>query len=344
MMLARAAGNLYWMARYLERAENTARLINSTTHVLLDLPLGASFGWSYLIVVAGLNDIFKENYPEANEVAIMRFLIEDSRNPSSILSCVQYARENTRTLREILPAEMWERINSLFLYVRQNASIACRSRRDRYIALNHIIEQRHAIVGMVAGTMSHDIAYQIIKLGRTVERADMTTRILDLNSAVQFPQDSVLHETLMERIWMSTLNTLSAYQTYRRLISMQVRSNEVINFLLEDMRFPRSVGHCLGELESCFKLMPKSQQLLQLVAQLRIKIAQRQTDGLSAAALHDYLDELQSNLAEIHKAITYHYFHTHYDENPPVNSSQTEIEFSPHDENMNSSFQSSSQS
>lgn len=327
-MLARAAGNLYWMARYLERAENTARLINSTTHVLLDLPLGASFGWANLVVVAGQDKLFKENYPQANEENIMRFLIEDSRNPSSILSCVQYARENTRTLREVLPAEMWERINSLFLYVREHASVACRSRRDRYMVLNNIIEQRHAIVGLVGGTMAHDIAYQIIKLGRTVERADMTTRILDLNSAIQFPQDSVLHEALMERIWMSTLNSLSAYQTYRRLISMQVRSSEVINFLLNDMRFPRSVGHCLGEMESCFKLMPKSQQLQQLVAQMRLKISQHKTDGLSAAALHEYLDGLQSELAEIHDAITHRYFHAQHDGAQSAQSSQqAEIEF-----------------
>jgi uncharacterized alpha-E superfamily protein len=326
-MLARAAGNLYWMARYLERAENTARLINSTTHVLLDLPLGASFGWANLIVVAGLDELFKKNYPQANEESIMRFLIEDNRNPGSILSCVQYARENTRTLREVLPAEMWERINSLFLNVRENASTACRSRRDRYMVLNHIIEQRQAIVGMVSGTMSHDVAYQIIKLGRNVERADMTTRILDLNSAVQFPQDSVLQEALMERIWMSTLNTLSAYQTYRRLVSMQVRSSDVINFLLGDMRFPRSVEHCLGEIESCLKLLPKSQQLQQLVAQLRLKISQRQTDGLSANALHNYLDNLQAELAEIHDALTHCYFHTSHDGSQLVKSSQTEITF-----------------
>jgi len=325
-MLARAAGNLYWMARYLERAENTARLINSTTHVLLDLPLGASFGWANLIEIAGLDNLFKENYPVADEEAIMRFLIEDTRNPGSILSCVQYARENTRTLREVLPAEMWERINTLYLYLKDNAAIACRSRRDRYMVLNNLIEQRHAIVGLVAGTMSHDLAYQIIRLGRNIERADMTTRILDLSSAVQFPQDSVLHETLMERIWMSTLNTLSAYQTYRRLISMQVRSGEVINFLLGDKRFPRSVEYCLGEIESCLMLMPKSLQLQQLVAQLRLKITQHQTDGQSAAALHNYLDSLQAELGDIHDALTQCFFHAH-DSTQPAGKTQTEIVF-----------------
>jgi uncharacterized alpha-E superfamily protein len=326
-MLARAAENLYWMARYLERVENTARLINSTTHVLLDLPLGATFGWENLVEIAGLDNLFEQNYPEADEQAIMRFLIEDTRNPSSILSCVQYARENTRTLREVLPAEMWERINSLYLYVRDNATIACRSRRERYMVLNSIIEQRHAIVGLVSGTMAHDMAYQIIKLGRNLERADMTTRILDLNSAVQYPKDGALHETLMERVWMGTLNSLSAYQTYRRLVSMRVNTNGVVAFLLHDMRFPRSVEHSLSEMESCFKLLPKSQQLQQLTAQLRHKTAQHITDNLDALALHEYLDLLQADLGEIHNALTQNYFHAYQDGLPPVDNGQGEIEF-----------------
>jgi uncharacterized alpha-E superfamily protein len=327
-MLARAAENLYWMARYLERAENTARLINSTTHVLLDLPLGASFGWANLVEIAGLDSLFKKNNPQADEQAIMRFLIEDTENPSSILSCVQYARENTRTLREVLPAEMWERINSLYLYVRENAAIACRSRRDRYMVLNNIIEQRHAIIGLVSGTMAHDTAYQIIKLGRNVERADMTTRILDLNSAVQFPKDSVLHETLMERVWMSTLNSLSAYQTYRRLISMHVRRSDVIKFLLHDMRFPRSVENCLSEIESCLRVLPRSNQLLDLPSQLRRDLAQRSTENLSAEELHQYLDRLQADFAVIHNALTRHYFHAYHDGDSPEKKSQSEIEFS----------------
>jgi uncharacterized alpha-E superfamily protein len=326
-MLARAAENLYWMARYLERAENTARLINSTTHVLLDLPLGATFGWANLIEVAGLDNHFHQHYPDANEEAIMRFLIEDIHNPSSILSCMQFARENTRTLREVLPADMWERINSLCLYVRENAAIACRSRRDRYMVLNNVIEQRHAIVGLVSGTMGHDFAYQIIKLGRNIERADMTTRILDINSAVQLPQDNVLHEAIMERIWKSTLDSLSAYQTYRRLISMHVRGSEVIHFLLNDMRFPRSVEHCLSEIETCLKLMPISQQLQQIVAQLRHKIAQHDTEGLNAIALHEYLDRLQAELAEIHDALNHRYFHIYHDGSPPIEPIRVEIEF-----------------
>jgi uncharacterized alpha-E superfamily protein len=288
---------------------------------LLDLPLGASFGWSNIVEIAGLDSLFQKNYPQADEQAIMRFLIEDADNPSSILSCVQFARENTRTLREVLPAEMWERINSLFLYVRENAAIACRSRRDRYMVLNNIIEQRHAIVGLIAGTMAHDLAYQIIRLGRNIERADMTTRILDLNSAIQFPKDSVAQEALLERIWMSTLNSLSAYQTYRRLISMHVRRGDVIKFLIHDLRFPRSVDYCLGEIESCLKLMPRSGQLQKITAHLRLELSQRSTENLDTVGLHQYLDQLQIDFAVVQNALSQNYFHAYdHDENPDAKS------------------------
>lgn len=325
-MLARAAENLYWMARYLERAENTARLINSSTNVLLDLPHGASFGWANLIEIAGLDNLFQQNYPEANEEAIMRFLISDSRHPSSILACVQYARENTRTLREVLPAEMWERINSLYLYVRDNAENACRSRRDRYMVLNNIIEQRHAIVGLFAGTMAQDIVYHLIKLGRNLERADMTTRILDLNSAIELPPDTALRETLLEPLWINTLNSLSAYQTYRRLVSMHVRTSAVLKFLLGDMRFPRSVEHCLAEMDSCFRLMPRSQRLQQLTAQLRHKISRHHTSELSSLALHEYLDVIQADLGAIHNALTEQYFYPWKDGGENFSADTGEIE------------------
>lgn len=323
MMLARAAERLYWMARYLERAENTARLINSTTHVLLDLPPDASFGWANLIEVAGLDNCFRLYYPEANEEAIMRFLIEDERNPSSILSCVQYARENTRTLREVLPAEMWERINSLYLYIKNNA--ACRSRRDRYTVLNSVIEQRHAIVGLVSGTMAHDTAYQIIKLGRNIERADMTTRILDINSAIKMPSDHTLNESALERIWMSTLSSLSAYQNYRRLISMQIEKDKVIRFLLHDMRFPRSVGHSLSEISSCLRLLPDSAILLPEVASLQQKLAQDEKLTFDATTLHLYLDGLQAAFAHLHMTLMRQYFSQ--DTTHPVKAAQEKIEF-----------------
>lgn len=115
-MLARVAENLYWMARYMERAEDTARLINATTMLLIDMPRAASFGWEALLTVAGLDEQFKAHYEEASETAVMNFTIQDERNPSSILACIRLARENTRSFREVLPRESWEWVNELYLY------------------------------------------------------------------------------------------------------------------------------------------------------------------------------------------------------------------------------------
>ena len=316
-MLARVAENLYWMARYLERAENTARLIDSTTNVLLDLPHGASVGWANLAEIAGVNELFAQHHDDANELNIMEFMIADTRNPSAIFSCVQQARENTRTLREVVPAEMWERINNLYLFVRDRATGASNRRHERYQMLNSVMQQCHSIVGLFVGTMAQDDAYQMVRLGRNLERADMTTRLLDLNYAVHLPEDSVLREALMERIWKSTLDALSAYQTYRRLVSMHVRRNQAARFLMMDRRFPRSVMHCIGEIEACFQKLPKSQQLQQITAQMHHKLAYYPTEHLNALALHEYLDVLQTDLGSIHQALTQKYFHAWQEDSAP---------------------------
>lgn len=322
-MLARAAENLYWMARYLERAENTARLINSTTDVLLDLPHGATLGWDTLIKVAGLDKSFSKLYTEANEDSIMRFMIEDERNPSSILSCVKYARENTRTLRELLPEELWERINSLYLYLKDNAIQTLNSRRERYIVLQNVVAQRHAIVGLISGVMAHDLAYQFIRLGRNIERADMTTRILDINFAVSIPKDMPLYEVSVERLWMSTLKALSAYQTYRRLKAVHVTGAGVIGFLINDERFPRSLEYCLKEAESCLQAMPFSGVVLSSVQSARTNLQRLNASDLDSGELHELLDVTQKELGLINSALATQYFHA-YDGPSKTSAVQTQ--------------------
>ncbi len=311
-MLSRVAENLYWMARYLERGENTARLINTTTKLLLDLPRGASFGWDVLLKVAGLDSEFHKNYDEANESNIMRFLIEDPRNPSSIMACTRLARENTRSFREVLPNEMWERINSLYLYVKQNAPRAVSGRGQRYQVLNTIIEGRQSIVGLLFGSMSHDLAYQFLKLGRNLERADMTTRILDVNSAILTPGGDVLPESIQERLWMSVLTTLSAYQMYRRHVGVHIQPDKVVSYMLINQDFPRTVLHCLGELEGCLAALPHNTTPMRTVRRAWRRTAGMKVAGLTPVVLHEYLDQIQTDLAAIHDRVAEQYFYLHH--------------------------------
>ena len=310
-MLSRVAENLYWMARYLERAENTARLINSTTQLLLDLPRGASFGWDVLLRVAGLDDLYGRTYGEPNEADIVRFLIHDEANPSSIASSVRFARENTRTFREVLPREFWERVNALYLYVRANAADAAGSRSQRYAVLDGVIERRQSIVGLLAGTMSHDVAYQFIELGGNVERADMTTRIVDVNSAVLLPNDGAVSRAVLERLWMGTLKALSAYQMYRRHVGVHIEGASVARFLLTDMHFPRSVVRCLSEIEGCLAALPSSGAAMKAVRVAWRRVESMRCEELAPVVLHEYLDQVQADLGAIHGVVARQYFYLH---------------------------------
>ena len=312
-MLSRVAESLYWMTRYLERAENTARLINGTSQVVLDLPRGASFSWNNLVSVVGLDELFHESYAQADENSVIRFLILDARNPSSILCCIQNARENTRTFREVLPAESWERINSLYLFLERNAARATQGRLARYEVLNEVIERRQSIIGLLMGSMSMDLAYQFIRLGRNLERADMSTRIIDVNSAVLLPREGST-EAEVERLWMATLNALSAYQMYRRHVSVHVRGRQVLDFVLKDPLFPRTVHCCLNELESCVKALPNHALPLQAVRDARQRLLDTHFDTIKLDVLHESLDQVEADLGAIHQAVSKQYFHLYQDQ------------------------------
>jgi uncharacterized alpha-E superfamily protein len=306
-MLARVAEGLYWMTRYLERAENTARMINATSQMLLDLPRGASFGWDVLLKVAGLDQVFHETYPAYDEASIMRFLIGDNRNPSSITSCIERARENSRTLREILPRAAWERINSLYLYVREHSDAAL-ERANRYNILEQIIERRQSVVGMLSENMSHGVAYQFIRLGRNIERADMTTRIVDITSAVLLPRQQASEDPAMNLLWMGVLKALNAYQMYRRHVSVHVRGTDVVSYLLKDELFPRTVHYSLQEIRSALDSIPDSAVPKALLESARIRVSATRVESLSDGERHEYLDAVQADIAALDRAIGAQFF------------------------------------
>lgn len=305
-MLSRVAEHLYWMTRYLERAENTARLINATTQVVLDLPRGASFGWDVLLKVAGLDGVFHEAHTKHDEASIMRFLVSDEKNPGSIISCVRSARENCRTLREVMPRLAWERINALYLFVNSRAAQAV-ERSHRYGILEEMIERRQSVIGLLTDCMSHDVAYQFIKLGRYIERADMTTRIVDIHAAVLVPRQQVPEDPAIGLLWMGVLKSLHAYQMYRRHVSVHVRSADVVNYLLKDPHFPRTVRRCLDEVENCLAVLPHNVHPLKLLRVAQRRLDAMRVDSLTPSLRHEYLDAVQTDIAAIHQAIAAEY-------------------------------------
>jgi len=307
-MLSRVAEQLYWFARYIERAEDMARMINVHTNLVLDMPRHHEFGWDSLLEITGDDERFNELYEEADERSVIRFLVSDKSNPNSIQSCLFFARENLRTTRDIIPREAWELVNDMNLFLKNNLSSGL-SRRRRWGFMKNVIGGAHQITGLLASTMNHDAGYDFLRMGRNLERADMTTRIVDVRSADLLLQHDVL--TPYENIqWMSVLKSLTAYQMYRQHVKMRVRGPEVLKFLLQTDEFPRSCSHCLQQVQLCLETMPDNDLLLRHILSMRRNIKDANMDKYAEAdsGLHEYIDHLQTQLGELHNAITARYF------------------------------------
>jgi len=237
-MLSRVAERVYWMARYLERAENTARLMNVYSNLLLDLPRGTKVGWHTLIDITGANEDFIASGRSDDERSVMRYLISE-QNGISLFSTLAMARENARTTREIIPSEAFEQINDIYLFIRENASGQI-SRSARNQLLEQIIEYCQQLTGLLAGCLSHNHVHRFIRIGRNLERADMTTRIVDVGSSSLLPElipesgvELESAEPYQDMLWMSVLRSLSGYQMYRQNVENRVNAEDVVKFLLQ---------------------------------------------------------------------------------------------------------------
>jgi uncharacterized alpha-E superfamily protein len=306
-MLSRVAENIYWMARYIERTENTARLIMVNTNLLLDLPKGVNPGWQPIVEILGSDEYYLQSHEDFEERAVLKFLIAEANSPTSIIFSLQQARENARTIRDIIPRECWEHVNDLYLMAKRNAASGY-SKRGRYDYLRTIISHTQTITGLLAGTMLHDIGYDFLRMGRNLERADMTTRIIDVRSANLLAEHDGL--TPFENIqWMSVLKSLTAYQMYRRTIQVRVRRPDVLKFLLKDKAFPRSFFHALLEVKSCLKGLPRNEDAINLLNEVGKKVLRADQAVLQQDELHQFIDELQLGLADLHQVISQTYFH-----------------------------------
>ena len=306
-MLSRVAERIYWMARYLERAENTARMINVNANLLLDLPKKVTLGWQPLIDITGAKSQYNELYTEINERNAIRFMMADLRYPGSIMSSLSAARENGRTIRDTIPREAWEYVNHLYLNTKNQLPQGL-SRRNRYDLLGSVVSGTQRITGLLAGTMTHNVGYDFLRIGRNLERADMTSRIIDVRSANLLPEESedlMPYETIQ---WMSVLQSLSAYQNYRQHVQTRVQRGEVLRYLLQDTDFPRAFNHCLHEVKSSLQNLPRHMGPLRHLNQIIRNVKNADFDKISKKSLHRYLDDLQLQLAKFHQQINHTYF------------------------------------
>lgn len=296
-MLSRVADRCYWLARYLERAENSARVTRVYSDLLLDLPGSTGLGWEVVLAITGT----EMPAGQPGEKALLNFLLSDRNNPSALLSSLALARENARTTRDILPTEAWRAMNELYLFARERLPRASQA-RQRDAILSELVEQVQCITGLLVSTMSHGAAYQFMRLGRDLERADMTTRTIDVAAAVLLtgrPELARYNNTL----WMAVLRCLSAYQAYRQYVRRRVDSDRVIRFLVTDADFPRTVNYCARDARIALAELPRSEVPLQRTENFVARLASLEVDAADARSLNRLMDDLQLEIARINEAI-----------------------------------------
>ncbi len=306
-MLSRVANHIYWMARYLERAENTARLIQVNTHLLLDLPRSVPLGWEPIVDMLSIRETFYANYESADEKSVIRFMVTDQNNPGSIINSLAAARENARIVREIIPSEAWEEINNIHLQAKADGQSVL-TRRHRFNCLNKVIKGNQTITGLVGGTMNRDQAYAFLRLGRHLERCDMTSRIIDVRSASLLPQMADEHPAFENIQWIGVLKSLSAYQMYRQEMRLRVTRADVLEFLLKRESFPRSICHAIHQIRKCLEELPRSENVCDQFEELSVIVEKLDTHALTQETLHHVIDEIQAGLMDVHMAVNKAYF------------------------------------
>ena len=303
-MLSRVAERLYWHGRYVERAENTARLVNVNALLMLDLPQTMSVSWQNLIDISGTGEWFAAVYQKVDERNVIRHMLTDARNPGSVLSCLRMARENARTTREILPSEAWELLNATYHYVRELGSAGV-PRKTRHVFLNRVVSACQELGGLYEGVLSRGPAYHFTQLARHLERADMTTRILDVGSAplLAIRREAAEDDPIENTLWLNVLRSLSAFQMYRQNVRDRVNAEDVLAFLLFDDAFPRSVTFCLNHVNRHLERLSRAEEPQRVVGHALRQVQAVKPETLLGRELHDYIDEVQAAIAAAQEAI-----------------------------------------
>lgn len=306
-MLSRVAERLYWMARYIERAENTARMVMAFSHLALDMPRAVQLSWKSMVSTTGGDEAFEHHYQRDDERNCVKFLLADLDNPGSIMTSLTGARENVRTTRDLVPSEAWESVNELYLFGKANAESGV-GKRGRYAFLSEIISRCQQITGLLAGTMSHDFAYDFIRSGRNLERADMSSRLLDVAGIGLLSNDEDM-QPFENLLWINILKSVSGFQMYRQHVRRRVSGTLVIQFLLQDRKFPRAVAHALGEVEASLANLPRNELPLRYIVQVKRHVQDAKVESLlKPDELHQFLDQIQKDMADTHSSITENWF------------------------------------
>ena len=305
-LLSRVADAVYWMARYIERAENVARYIGVNLNLQLDLPLNPAQQWQSLIDTSGDTDVFLKRHGDATQHNVVDFLTFDIENPNSIFSCLRAARECARSVRETISSEMWEQVNAMYL------QMAGAHLHPGYEWLPEFFRQlrlgSHLFQGITDATMTHNEAWHFTRLGRKLERADKTSRILDVKYFILLPSLRDVGTPYDDIHWSAVLKSVSGLEMYRKKYG-RISPRDIVEFLVMDRNFPRSIHYCISRADMSLRAITGTEPGTfhypseRLMGLLRANLDFTPVDQILSSGLHGYLDGLQIKVNDIDNAL-----------------------------------------
>lgn len=312
-MLSRVAESCYWLSRYIERAENNARLLTVNMELMLDLEdqnvRSVQRHWEPILATLEDKELFTKLYDQITADNVMEFVTFEKKNPNSILSCINSARENARTVREQISSEMWEQVNKLYLNIR-SPDARSEYQNTPHDFFNSITEGSHLFQGITDATMTHGEGWDFIQVGKFLERADSTSRVLDVKYHILLPMGERVGGNVDVTQWMAVLRSCSGFEAYLKIHVGNVSAAKVAEFIILNPAFPRSIRYCVGHLDRAIHRIAGSgifgfrNEAERLSGVLAASMNFSTIEMVFKQGLHEYLDGKQNNLLEISDALS----------------------------------------
>lgn len=339
-MLSRVADSLFWMSRYMERAENIARILDVNLQHVLDLPQreGELIRkiWTPVLRSTGDERDFYARYKEASSETVIDFLTLSQENHNSIVKCVTAARENARHVREQISDEMWEELNRFYLSL-QGLTVKKILKQSADEFFKHIRTGSHLFQGITDATMTHGEGWDFIQVGKYIERADKTTRILDSNEEVLQPRKEDNDRALDTLKLAAILRSCSAHSAYRRVYVAQIEARKVLEFLLLNSNFPRSIRFCVHELDTSLRRISGategsySNDAEKLTGRMHSELSYNGIDDILTRGVTQTMDDIQRQLNKVGSSLyrAYMYFEIPEAAKVPETQGQTQTAAKP---------------
>jgi uncharacterized alpha-E superfamily protein len=318
-MLSRVAESMFWMSRYIERAENTARFLDVNFHLLLDLhqltPEEPQVYWEPLILVTSDEDRYHQLYDAYTAENVTDFLVFNRANPNSICSCIALARENARSMIESISSEMWEQINRIYYFLQQSAPQT--AQLDPYNFYREIKLGSHLFQGIADNTLSRSEGWEFVQVGKYLERADNTARLIDVKYHLLRSQGGETDTSIDSIQWMAVLKSCSALEAFRKVYLAHLDPDTILRFLVLDRAFPRSLYFCIAATEEALWRISGSSrrhatnEVDRLIGKLEAEFSYTMIEDILSRGLHHYLEDIERRIAQIGAQIHQVYFAYH---------------------------------